>query len=184
MKIRYDSTLEDLLAYQFHFIDNSRTLQRTRRLTLLIINAAVILSTLALVGTSEEPGNAKFVLLIPAAIFCLVFTVISLKTSGRSYRPRLLAVYREGSTKTLIGPRELELTPTALIVRAPLVESHYDWKGIDQVVETDEYAFIQNSPVSAIIIPKNRLMNGDSKTFLEEVRTRIIQHRDDGVGET
>jgi hypothetical protein len=79
----------------------------------------------------------------------------------------------EGSNKSLLGERELEIIETGLITRSEREQGSYTWDVIERIGFTPDYTFIFISTVQGIAIAKSSVFEGDYEEFKEELRRRF-----------
>lgn len=79
----------------------------------------------------------------------------------------------EGSNAGALGARELESTESGLVERSAHSEQKTGWPAIEKVVSTDEYTFVYTSAVSAVVIPRSAVIEGDYEAYVDAVRKRI-----------
>ena len=84
-------------------------------------------------------------------------------TSSRQAR-RSLA---QGANKTVLGPRELELSGNELLSRTAFVESRMRLEVVERVVSDGAHTFIYLGTMLAIVIPHDAVSEGDPEAFAE-----------------
>jgi hypothetical protein len=170
MRLRYENTMEDLLAFQAYHIAHSPTMKRMQ-----VGNrwgGALVIFGLTLWIAKLDTGN-MFAGLIGAGVGAGVYALIYPLLVRRSIRRRTLKLYAEGQNKGFLGEHELEVADDGLIGRSPYSESKIAWGTVERIETTPEYTFLYVGSVSAYIIPHNRIIEGDYRAFLTELGQRF-----------
>ena len=89
----------------------------------------------------------------------------------------VLKLYGEGKNKTILGEHILEITDTEIIDKTEPSEQRTRISAVELIGSNAEYVFIYIGALSAHIIPRNNILEGDADLFLEEVKKRYEQSR-------
>jgi hypothetical protein len=76
----------------------------------------------------------------------------------------------EGSNRTLVGWREMELVNGRLVVKTELFETVMDLRAIYKIVANDEFTFLYYSSITAYLIPMNLYPEDEYREFVAELR--------------
>lgn len=178
MKIRFESTIDDLVAFnRFHCAHSPTWQWQIRRLTLLLplIMLMIFFIIILAVSATDEPldRTAWIGILCIAATFLTVsigwgffirwYMYWSLVRNTR----KLLA---EGSNRILVGWREMTLADGRLIVDTELVTSSLDLRAVQKIVRNDEYTFVYISSTTAYMIPMNLYPEDEYRRFVARLR--------------
>lgn len=167
MKIRYENSLEDLVAFNRYHCDHSPTLRQMKWLLiwafpLCILLVAVPLTLLA--GALEMSAAAAAI----AALYALVMPGVF----RRSVDWQTRKLYSEGANKGVLGEHELELTGDDLIERTPYGEQRMQLQAIERVATAGGYTFIYLSAIMAFVVPQDAVLDGDYEAFVERIKQR------------
>lgn len=180
MKIRFETTIEDVIAFQrFHYA-NSPAWRRqvwTQSLLLpvvLVVFLALIVLSIVL-ATRDDPGP-NLLWVVPLFAFGIPFLVISIgwvffirwflnRALGRNTR-KFLA---EGSNRIMFGWREMELVDGRLFVNTELVQTNLDLRAIEKIVSNGDYTFVYIASMSAYMIPMD-YPDEEFREFVAELR--------------
>jgi hypothetical protein len=158
MKIAFDLTKEDLIAFNLHRQQSSSTLRRQRRLVagIFVVTGLVIAAFLL-----RHPFPSELsVCWMAVAVFLL--TPLFLPGSYRRNTIRLVGrLIDEGRNRSLLGRREITMTPVDLCAASELRSTTVRWKAVERIEEDLQYLYIYVSSLEAIIIPR-RAFAGDS----------------------
>jgi hypothetical protein len=179
MKIRYQNTLEDIIAFNCYHHTRSPAKRRSfRRLNGVLFFVSFLLLALAtlgllLIATTSFDEKLPFAGAFGVAILGLLVAWQSPRIRRALISFEACRVYREGKNKNVLCVHELELTADRLIERTPVSESSNALESLERVVCTDRYAFIYQSALNAKVIPRYSVSEGDFEAFVEAVRERL-----------
>lgn len=172
MRLRYEITVEDQLAFNLHFQKNSPTLRRTRIVCMLAVAVFLIASFGAIAEILHRPKVAW--LGVAAAV---LFAVIYPRTWRRSTRRLNSRLFQERPNRALFGPRVSETRETGLFTSSDFVETMVFWKAIERIETVPGHTFVYLATVSAVVIPEHNVLEGDYHSFVDELRRRWQQTR-------
>lgn len=167
MRIRYENTIEDLLAFTLHFHQKSPTLQRNRLGVVICLAIMIIGMTFA---ASEITGD-PIVLWIGVA-GAVVIAVIYPRLYGRGVKRLSSRLYAEGKNKAVLGPHITELRDNGLFVGTDFREGTVFWKGIERIESIPGHTFVYLSAMSALVISEHSVIEGSYQNFIEELQRR------------
>jgi len=171
MRIGYENTIEDLVAFTHYHSAHSPSVRRAifRNQCYTAVAFSVILGLAAFGGAAErEPVTlAGFAVLI-AAYIIVTPRVVRWRTARQARR-----LYAESANKGVVGPHELELIGDELIERTPANELRTKLRSVERVVTDNGYTFIYLSVLSAHVIPHEAVMEGDLAVFLKALKDRL-----------
>ncbi len=151
MKFSFDFDLDDWLAYQRFYSNTNPRIKRSRLISKFIVPVALALIVNIMYGTHDP---------IPWLIYAVYITVFLLtytKRMDRRFTKRILKHLKGGDNSSLLGPHELELTQEHIHLVLPQSEQKIKWGGIKRLEETDQYYFLFDTALSAVIIPKHKI---------------------------
>lgn len=175
MKLRFENTLDDLVAFSRHFHESSPLVKQQARsmaITMFILGWLTIFFI--------NPGHWFDV---PGWLFWLALAFTLAVTSSLAvaiyflWKPYMLfnigravrKLYKAKPDKVAFGPRELELTPAHLIERNDYGEFHWKIAAIEQITSTQRYVFVCISPMRAYILPRECFHEDELEAFLDEL---------------
>jgi hypothetical protein len=181
--IRFESTVDDLAAWAVYHFERSGNLRVIVAISLVFGPLAMIglLLVIFLTPLSEGLGPLYDITLAICSIFVLMFCVIWFIKSPERCRnaarkstfKRVQRQYSRTTTTGLVGIRELELTETALVSRSSIGESYYRISAIENVVSTDDHTFILLNSFTALVLPRDGVIDGDYNSFVSALHRRI-----------
>lgn len=168
VKITYENSLEDLVAFNRYHFAHSPTARRSRSF-LLWLSPLCILLFLVPLALAERSLGLMAIALISATLCALVAPWILRTSMERQVRK----LYSEGANKGTIGKHELELTEDELIERTSYGEQRTRLQAFERVITTSGYTFIYVSALMAHVIPQNAVLDGDYNCFVERIKQRL-----------
>jgi hypothetical protein len=168
MKIRYENTLEDLVAFNRYHCHNSPAARRERAINLWGGIALGLAGTAVVSAVLKEPYTLLGGL-CASALWLLVARYYSDWWTDRRARKQ----YGEGENKGVLGTHELELTPDSLIEKTQYGGTVTALEAIEKLDSSDRYTFIYVSAVSGYVIPHDAVSEGSHEAFVAELRRRL-----------
>jgi len=176
MRIQYDNTLDDLIAFQEFHIAHSPMVQKSLALNRWA-SAFLVLLMLSLLGWSEQDWLLPAIGLVGAVITFFLTAQIQ----RRTMRSQLAKMYREGSNKGTLGPHELEIKDEGLVERSEFGEQKTTWQAVERIASTDKHTFLYVGSLMAHVIPHERVTEGDYQAFVHEAEqrraSRVVQQQ-------
>lgn len=173
MKFTYNFTIEDWMAFQKHYLDNSTQFRRTRIATQLML--PVIFSIFIIFDLVK--GQVRPTSIAVFAVISGLFAVFYPKRLYNRTLSRMRKMVLEGDNTGLLGEHTVEMTEDCIQIQHPQSEQKITWAGIKKAEETDHHIFLFTSGVAGIIIPKEKLRDQqDTLTFLKEMINRKVRN--------
>ena len=168
MKLRYENVMEDLLAFQeFHYANSPEV----RKMVLRGQFAVAVVSAGLLLILIEFTKSIFPIVNLPVAIGASVFTGVLgwfnyPYATKRSWHKSTKKLYSEGKNRGFVGWHDLLATEDSLISSGDMGETKLSWQVVERVESTPEFVFLYVSAMSAIIIPRARVTEGNVDEFL------------------
>lgn len=166
--IRFEVTADDWAALGDFQLAHSETLRRTvRRTQWLAFGMAIVLA--AVIGLLMR--SVVFALVAGAAgMFAAARTPRTVrKTQGKQMRAMFDESFPPGSdTKTRLEPREDGLATESIHGTGVVT-----WSAFTTLAESDTHIYLGFGGTAGIVVPKERVTEGDVVWFYEELRRRI-----------
>lgn len=167
MRIVYTNTMDDCLAFARFAMERSPTFQQRKWLSLLWGTFQALAAVLLSHYLFQIPPRLLLMLYLgTVAGFLLLFHI----RYGRALTARAEQIYREAANRAILCEHELNLDDEGVTARTTMTESRHAWQAIERVDETAEYGFIYTSAVTAHMIPKRFVMEGDGTQFVAEAK--------------
>ena len=159
MEIEYETTKDDLFAFQWRAVQRSAQVKRSRRkaytiwfITLLLFS---IIPSIGPDGFNLMRANFAFL--------AISFTMAAFLTwyfDRRSTR-RVIneLIDEEKPDKGLLGKHKIIMNEKEIVETSDVGESRTLWVGVDRVEQSDEHILIYTTPHAAHVIPKRAFAN-------------------------
>jgi hypothetical protein len=164
VRLRYENTIEDLVAFNRYHFEHSPSVRRIK-LGLMFALPAVILAAVAAVAIVVD----EWMFLAAGVPFAVLAAVLVPGTYRREVDRQVRRLYGEGANKGVVGEHELELVGDELVERTPFGEMRTRLRAVERVVSDAGYTLIYLSAVMAHVIPHDAVSEGDPEAFAEAV---------------
>lgn len=166
--------MDDVLALSRIQMETSPTWRRYRIRVELIWPIVFIVAGIIVAVTTGRIKIAITIWVI-AGVWIIVMPAYTRWHQARFARSR----YSESSNEGLFGIHELTASDAGLDAVSPDSQAQLQWRAIERVETTPEYALIYLAASSVIVIPRHRIHDGDFDEFISLVR-RHTGHVADG----
>ena len=173
MRIRYDVTLDDVLAFVFYQSGRSLRQQGTGAIVWgVAATCGLIAVTTTLVGKEAALG----ILLLAIVPFVLVFGMLYRLGFRPNTQNTIRRLYEKSLPREATGPHEMELVEDGLVERTPYSERWTPLQDIQQISSDGGRTFIYIGPATAYVIPNVAVSEGDVEAFTKAVRQRVAEN--------
>ena len=167
MRIRFDVTIDDLVAFVRHFMANSSVMRAARLRFMVLFGIALVLGFGLLAMRNGDPIFGWIWGATLAGLFAVILPPIQRLASERRSRK----LYSQPGCN-LVGHRELTIEEKGIHSVSLIGESTIFWTAITNIAKTQSHCFIYLNEVSASIIPLDRINEGNVDDFIDEVTRR------------
>jgi hypothetical protein len=171
-QIRYELTLDDLIAFNLFTFRNSPTIRSLQVRNTLITSPIVFVIALAL-GMVVPHHNHWYPLVVAGlstgslgAYYAYYFKRGYIKRCSDHVRK----IYAEGSNPGLIGEHVLEVDSEGIVSRTQYSESRLAWGALTKVENEPGFTYLFTGANRAITIPHNSIVEGSLPALLQVVR--------------
>lgn len=172
MRIRFECTMEDVLAFSDFHYQHSPMVNRFIFWYRLIGALTIVLLPSVLIQVLVPDVPLLFRLAV--SLLCAIgFAFRASAIIKRRMRKQTLKLYNEGKNSSFLGKHALELTDTGLITRSEYTETKLAWGAIERIEASPDYTFLYISSVQAYVIPHNRIYEGDFRALMSELGRRF-----------
>jgi hypothetical protein len=148
MKIEFETTAEDLIAFNWHHYQHSPALRKAYRKGFV---ALIVLSALAglLFSYIWEPlvGFLTFAALIPT--YALLYKQ-GVRKNLTQTTARMIA---EGRNRSMLGRQRVEIDEKEITITNEVSRGSILWVGVERVEQTSEYIIIYTASIKAVVVP-------------------------------
>ena len=166
MRIRYETTVEDMAVFHDFYQKNAPELKRFRRkipwmVTLLVMGLLVM----GIVSGEWLP------LLLPMTfgltIYILFLSLLTKFLTKFTMKNAIKKQYQGEKARGILGEHELEIVADGLIERTEYTETKTAWALLDRVETTNGYTFLFTGPHKAYVVPHHAVIEGSLPAFLK-----------------
>lgn len=167
MIVKYENSIDDLVAFNRHHCARSPAVKKSKLRTLILWSLVFILISLKF-PTSEDLAISTRVAfgILCAVLFALFFSLLWRPMMDRLVR----RLYREGANKGMFCQHELEIDDQGIVERTDVGEARHAWRAVERIEESDDHVFIYVSSMMAHVIPKRAVKTGDVQAFLSQAK--------------
>jgi len=179
MKLEFENTFDDMLAFNIYNHRISPTLRRPHQLARIMYPIIFVVS---LVGFyvyfgGRATSGAFLGLLGLAVVVSIGWYVAYPSLMHRRIRTLTTRLLRESKNMSLLERRSINIDHDGLHFTAPSSSGHIRWNLIERVDATPQYIYLYLNAMSAIVIPR-RSVNSD--TEWDTVQQTIKQYEQRG----
>lgn len=167
MRLRYEITIDDLMAFTLHVHETSPTIRRSRRTGVMAFTVAMF--ALCLLVYEQFRNPSIFIFGVGAAGLFAVAHPLLYRRNLKRISSRL---YAEGQNKGIIGEHVAELRDNGLSDTTAFSERTVFWKGIERIETIPGRTLVYLSAASAQVIPEDSVAEGSYPAFVAELRRR------------
>lgn len=165
MQIEFEFEMNDWMAFQKHYLVNSKVYKQSKLIVTLLMPATFLV--LILINLEKKGTNELIILSVMGSIFSLIWILFYPKFQLKKTLQKMQKMIDEGNNKAILGKHGIELNDEGIIHTEPHAVNKINWNGIVKIDETLDYYFLYNTAISAIIIPKLKVQ--DQLLKLDEV---------------
>ena len=171
MKLDYDVTLDDLVAFNRHWVATSRLPQlRWARVWGSAALTGIVFLLLYFTLARDSPQAAGITALIVGFVYFLSYRSVQ----NSSLERNVAKIYSGDSRGPLFGPHTLEIAPEGFIVRSKQSETRTSWAAIRTISVTPQHLFIYTSAAHAHVVPLSRVIQaGELDELLGKIRQQV-----------
>ena len=170
--LRYSTTIEDLVAFnRFHNLHSPRLIRQRRLVTVLLPVAALIaVSVMAILSRDLWSFFFPF-------LFIIFYIAFLRRAYGKAFDNKVRRLYSEGKNRAALGAHRLSIDEDGLTSETEVSSSTISFKGIEKIESSPTHTFIYMSAMSAMVIPKDSVTEGDYENFFAQLRAKWVANR-------
>lgn len=167
MILRYNLTVEDMVALNRYHYAHSPTIRKTKLKYIILVSVLFIAASFLL---PPKPGLTRPMIVAGAVILAALFSMIFIYRYSASLERNVRRLFKEGTNKGIICEHEIEIDEHGLVEKTEFKETRQSWQGVERIVETQSHVFIYMSSMAAYVIPKESVAAGDPYQFVESAK--------------
>ncbi|QDU94371.1 YcxB family protein [Lignipirellula cremea] len=179
MKLKYENSLEDVVAFSRYHNAHSPAVMKAKFTCMILVSVLVIFGSLFIPTTDYI---SRPIIIAGAIVFSGIFSVMFHYQFAGTTDRQVRRLYKEGNNKSIFGQHEIQIDNNGLSKRTAFNESRQSWQGVERIVETDRYVFIYVASLMAHVIPKQSVIEGDLDAFLVLAKQLWHENNPDAAG--
>ncbi len=173
MKLRYEISIEDCVAFGHHLVRNSQTMRRAMRSGQMLWAACPIGGVLFVILYNKAPFYKALVLIALIGIIVSVPFYFLYPLYFRWQHERYIRkINKEGKNRGVLGEHELSIEEDGIIEKTDVNENKLLWESVEHIASTENHTFIYISPIMAHVIPRLSVISGNYDDFVTELKKR------------
>lgn len=170
MHILVRRNIDDIVAFSDHYLSRSRVVKRvTARYRLF---GSLILGGVTFLAIYITAPSLPLLATVGALATALSFAFRARGLVRRGQIRTIHRIYTEGPNPAALKDVEIEVMDTGILARTDTVETRIAWSAIQDIVSTQTHTFLHLSPLRAIIIPHQKVVEGNLPALLAEIGRR------------
>lgn len=165
--------MEDWMNFQLHYLRNLTSYKRTKLFYLAAMPLIFFIFTL----TDIYKGKFNFYVLLVYILFSVVWILFYKNRFEKSHKRRIQKLLNKSENKSILGLQTLIMEENHLTLMHPKTENKISYDGIEKAEETDDYLYLYNSSVSAVIIPKQKVGPEAFETIKNLIKEKITNYQ-------
>ena len=171
MKLRYSVTMDDLIFFNLYTIEHSDMAKKTI-FQIQLWMGIILLLMVSLVSYYSKLWYVVFLIgIVFSTYFILTFKKVYKKSLEKQIRKVLSA--SADSDKEMLDIQTLELGDDGIYAKGELSEGKTTWPAVVKIAKTNNYTLIYIASTKAYIIRHDSITEGDLKTFLNKLETKL-----------
>jgi len=155
----YQRTIDDLLAFQMHFLQRNPTYRRNRLIG-WVLGPVFFFVLGGAVATSHSIRNAD-VLAVLWVVGGLVYAVVYRPFYDWYVKRTARRMFRETGTRGVIGEVNNTLSTENITEVVDEIKNEIAWRNTERIDETPLHTFLFMTPMSAVIWPRHGFRTED-----------------------
>lgn len=151
MKIEFNLTKDDYIAFNMHHIETSPTIRRSLLIQQYGVSVIFLIVPYFFSRISRAPMLASFI--VYGAIF-LAWILYYPKYFMHATKKRIIKLIDEGDNSAILGIHSITLTDEGIVQESRTGESKSTWGSVKRIDETSEHIYIFIGTVNAYLVPK------------------------------
>ncbi len=150
MKLRFEFTIHDWMAFQHQYLQGSKEAKKSKYFMMASLPVCFLVLSIIQVVTQMFHPELFLAYVLVSALWLLFAPMLF----DRHVMKMTKKMIEEGDNKGILGTHEVEMTEDHLRTKEPGSESSIIWSVVSKVEETPEFFFLYNTAISAVVIPK------------------------------
>ena len=170
MRITFDTTLDDIHAFNTHYARTAALPQQSRKM----VRGALTLTLASLMFALGVAFHLPTAFWIINALVLFAWWQFYPRRVEAMARRSTQKLYAEGRNAGMLGPTTVTIEPEWLSEASSEREVRTRWRSVERMDETPDYVFLYVTGFSAVIVPRRAFVSpADQDAFLALARARL-----------
>lgn len=170
MRVSFDTTLDDIHAFNTHYARTAQLPQQSRKM----VRGALTLTLGSLMFALGVAFHLPIAFWIINALILFGWWQFYPRRVEAMARRSTQKLYAEGRNAGMLGATTVTIEPEWLSEASSEREVRTRWRSVEKMDLTADYAFLYVTGFSAVIVPFRAFANeGEKSAFLELARARL-----------
>ena len=170
MRVSFDTTLEDIHAFNTHYGQTAALPQQSRKM----VRGALTLTLGSLMFALGVAFHLPIAFWIINALILFGWWQFYPRRVEAMARRSTQKLYAEGRNAGMLGPTTVTIEAEWLSEASSEREVRTRWRAVERMDQTPQYLFLYVTGFSAVIVPRRAFANpGEQDAFIELARSRL-----------
>lgn len=179
MKLIYSNSLDDSVVFNNWYAESIPNFKASLQCTRTLISLGIVGVCLLLANFRfEQPTQRQdvYALIFGGVVAAIYFYIKYPAAIKRRREVCVREIYKDGKGEgSTFGKHTLEIVGSSLHEKAEFNESKHEIAKLHKIAEIPDYVFIMVGPSAALIIPRNKVEEGNLDAFVLELKTKMPQ---------
>lgn len=152
VKLNYNQSVDDIVAFNIHHLNHSKTGKKALMIQRLVGPIMFIVMFFVITMISDIPAWYWGISFAIAAVLWVIFYP---KSVVKQVEKRVRKMIEEDDNKGLIGDRVVEISENGIDVTTDYSKVNHSWESVNKIEQDEKYIYIYQSSMSAVMIPKS-----------------------------
>ncbi|MBI1838145.1 MAG: YcxB family protein [Flavobacteriia bacterium] len=155
MQVQFNFEINDWMAFQEYHLSQSKQFKKTKLISTLIVP---IVYGFFIINDLLK-GHVDVILTSIFTIVSVLWLLFYPKRLTVRTLKKVRKILEDPANSNVLGTHTIVFDNEGINLTKPTMQNFINWEGIIKVEQTDAYIFIYNTTVTAIILPKNKIIN-------------------------
>jgi hypothetical protein len=162
VQVEFDISLDDIAAFnQYHSTCHSLMARRSYRMALVIVPAAVLLCAVLFAPLRPPILRSPIAYWAIPLLVALAWLFFYPRLYQRGLKQMVVKAMSDGQNRGTLGRHLISIDETGLNEKTDVNDSHWNWLGVEQIQQNENYIFVYISSIMAHVIPKRAFPHPD-----------------------
>ena len=177
MRIKFKNNTDDLLILNEYLCEHSRAMKKIILKNRIMMAISPLVGVMVLVYIKNIPMDpAIFIFAFMGIVLSLPLFFYYPRYFKRATRKNMIKLYGESQNKGVIRVHEISIEDDGIIEKTDYNETKLRWGSIENIVAFKGKTLIFIGAMQAHVVPEDSIIDGDYKTFVDELVSSYSKH--------